>query len=224
MTPTDHRGAADQLSPYYTNPRPELAAFLERSRVTLAGRVLEVGCAAGCAGAHWRRLGADELHGIELEPRAAAAAATTGYYDDVYAGTFESWVPPRQAYDTVIFADVLEHLAQPDAVLRRVRSLIQSPSGQLVLSLPNVRHLSVLVPLVLSGDWRYAPSGILDHSHLRFFTTKSARRLLAENGYRVVALERWGFHVSTVTRLCPWLGEFVLSQFFLVAVPCAPGL
>lgn len=215
----------EELSSYFTNPRDELAAFLRRSATSFAGRVLEVGCAAGSAAPHWRALGASVLDGIELHPVAGARARAGGCYDTVHTCTFDQWREPENRYDAVIFADVLEHLADPVAVLRRVHGLLEPEGGQLVLSLPNVRHVSVLAGLIFLGDWRYRPAGILDRTHLRFFTSKSARRLLEETGFEVVAFERFGsLGLSRrVARVWPWMGELILSQFFVVA-RCTDGV
>jgi len=63
------------------------------------------------------------------------------------------------------------------------------PGGLLIASLPNVRHWSVLLPLLFCGEWRYQPQGIMDRSHLRFFTKKSAVRMLIESGLSLVSCE-----------------------------------
>lgn len=209
------------LIPYYVDDRGDLAEFLAKRHISLGGCVLEVGCAAGAAGPNWRMLGATILEGIEPFPIAADAASASGVYDAVHCGTFETWTPRYRSYDSVIFADVLEHLADPTEALRRVHAVLTRPSGQLVLSLPNVRHISVLSGLLFKGDWRYRPAGILDETHLRFFTKKSCVRLLHESGFRLEAFSRYGaFRASRVlAALWPWLGEFLLSELFVVASP-----
>ena len=216
---------AEELAPYYRNPRVDLATFLERRRIALSARVLEVGCGAGMAAPHLRRLGATVLEGIEPHAPAASVAAASGSYDLVCNSSWDAWAPTAGVnYDAIIFADVLEHLADPVMVLGRVRGLLRRPSGKLVLSLPNVRHISVVFGLLARGDWHYQSAGILDQTHLRFFTSKSARRLLNDNGFTLVSFDRYGaLPISRlVARLWPWFGEFALSQFFVVAVPVAP--
>ena len=213
---------SQQVTDYYTNTCRELVEFLG-SNMQLSGRVLEVGCAAGRAGPLLRGLGAAVLEGIEPYPKAAELACSSGIYDAVYCCTWDDWLPTSESYDAIIFADVLEHLADTDAVLRRVHALLSVPTGKLVLSLPNVRHLSVLLDLVVRGEWRYRPAGILDQTHLRFFTSKSASRLLRENDYCMEAFARYG-DLRLTRRLAsvwPWLGEFLLSQLFIIAAPIA---
>ncbi len=205
-------------TPYYHNPRSELLAFLAQALGTIGPRVLNIGCAAGADAAGLRALGAQVLHGVE--PVAPAAAEARSHYDRVDACTFADWEPPMR-YDTVILADSLEHMPSPAPVLATVRDLLDGQRPILVLSLPNVRHVSVLLSLILRGDWHYRSAGILDDTHLRFFTARSVRRLLAGCGFAPVASRRYG--AMRVTRLLeralPGSGEFLLSQLFILAQP-----
>jgi len=217
-TPRAKYASDEPLSAYSANFCRELAEFLKRGRVISTGRALEVRCATSRRGPEWRRLGETTVEGIKLHEVTAASASTR--YDLVYRGALDDRTLADQLYDTIIFADVFEHLADPHAVLERVRGLLREPRGQLMLSLPNVRHVSVLARLLIGGEWRYRPAGILDQTHLRFFNAKSARRLLAAHGYRVVAFDRWrGTALSRrADHLWPWVREFVLSQFSILAV------
>jgi GT2 family glycosyltransferase len=129
--------------------------------------------------------------GIELDPEAAARARAR--LDDVRVGDAIGTMHalPDASFDAVVFADLLEHLAEPEAALAQARRLL-APGGVVVASLPNVRHWSVVKQL-LAGEFRYEPAGILDRTHLRFFTRTSARRLFADHGFSVVhaAGSRW---------------------------------
>lgn len=88
-------------------------------------------------------------------------------------------------FDVVVAGDVLEHVAEPGKVLVRVRPLLR-PGGALFVSLPNVANVSLRLSL-LFGRFDYAPRGILDATHLRFFTRTSGRRLLVAHGFAVVS-------------------------------------
>ena len=87
------------------------------------------------------------------------------------------------SFDLVVFADVLEHLPDPIRVLRNVHSLL-NPGARIVISVPNVAHLSVRVQL-LFGRFRYSDRGILDRTHLRFFTRKTIVELLTDSDFRI---------------------------------------
>jgi hypothetical protein len=82
------------------------------------------------------------------------------------------------------FADVLEHLVEPAAVLRHLRRWL-SDSGRILISIPNIRHESVVLPLLVEGRWEYADSGILDRTHLRFFTRDGVLKLLVDAGFEL---------------------------------------
>ncbi len=170
--------AAAGLPAYYQYTRPEVIA-LARSQ---GCRVLDVGCAAGAMGAAMLAAGAREVAGIENHPPAAALArsrltAVYGYDID----SLPELPYPEGYFDVITCADVLEHLRGPAAVLRHLSRWL-APEGRLVCSIPNVRHESVLLPLLLEGRWDYVDAGILDRTHLRFFTVSSAVRLLADAG------------------------------------------
>jgi len=160
------------------------------SRIPLAARtVLDVGCHTGALGAAYRRLNPSAiLLGIEADPAAAAIAATR--LDDVRAVDLEADPMPfalPAGLDCLILGDVLEHLRDPWSILAHQAEAL-AEDGTLLLCVPNVEHWSFLARL-LRGDWDYQDSGLLDRSHLRWFT----RRTVTEG------LKRLGLHVCDVT-------------------------
>jgi 2-polyprenyl-3-methyl-5-hydroxy-6-metoxy-1,4-benzoquinol methylase len=148
-------------------------------------RVLEFGCATGYMSEVLRnRLGCS-VTGVEVSPEAAAIAADR--CDHVIVGDAEELdyddLLGDERFDAVLFADVLEHLRDPAALLRRVRPFI-SDEGVVIASLPNVAHASVRLAL-LGGEFRYRETGLLDDSHVRFFTRDSIQDLFEESGYAI---------------------------------------
>ena len=134
----------------------------------------------GAAGGHLGRAVRDRCAFVAgVEPvEDLPGSAKTGYDDwrTTAAETAGDWPEP---FDVVVCADVLEHLARPDDLLERIRSWLK-PNGVLLASIPNVANISVRASL-LAGRFSYAERGILDRTHLRFYTFSTARRLL-ENG------------------------------------------
>lgn len=144
--------------------------------------ILDVGCFRGGFGATIKVLRPEvEVWGIEPDPAAAATAA--GRLDRVVVGNFPADVPAHQ-FDCIVFNDVLEHMVDPWAALRACHSMLES-GATVVASVPNVRHLTVVLPLLLRGQWNYKDSGILDRTHLRFFTRKSMVELFSDAGLHV---------------------------------------
>jgi 2-polyprenyl-3-methyl-5-hydroxy-6-metoxy-1,4-benzoquinol methylase len=142
----------------------------------------------GAAGGHLGRAVRDRcayLAGVEADPN-VPASAREGYDDWRPADALDagSWPAP---FDVVVCADVLEHLANPEALLAKIAGWL-APGGILLCSLPNVANVSVRAALFV-GRFRYADRGILDRTHLRFFTRETARALLRDAGFRVTAEE-----------------------------------
>jgi SAM-dependent methyltransferase len=167
---------------YHDHTRPELQRLIPPG----ARMILDVGCGAGGLGAALKRRGPVEVIGVEADPDAAHAAAQV--LDRVHVGDIEGLDLPYgpDTFDCIVVADILEHLRDPWVALKRLGPLL-ARRGRLVASLPNVRHWTVLRGL-LEGEWTYLPAGILDRSHLRFFTRTSGRALLEAAGLTVVEI------------------------------------
>lgn len=91
-----------------------------------------------------------------------------------------------ERFDVIAFGDVLEHLRDPEGALVKMRGLL-TPEGYVVASIPNVAHRSVRLSL-LFGEFNYADAGLLDRTHLRFFTRKTIELMMAEAGFRIVEM------------------------------------
>jgi 2-polyprenyl-3-methyl-5-hydroxy-6-metoxy-1,4-benzoquinol methylase len=151
------------------------------------GEVLDVGCAEGANAEGLRAAGATRIAGVELDESFAEAAR--GRLDEVVTGSVEDELPWKPAsFDTILCYDVLEHLRDPWTVLARLHGLLR-PGGRVHVALPNARHTSLWLPLVLGGRFAYAPEGVLDVTHLRFFARRDAEELVRGAGFDVVAVE-----------------------------------
>jgi 2-polyprenyl-3-methyl-5-hydroxy-6-metoxy-1,4-benzoquinol methylase len=149
-------------------------------------RILDVGSADGYLGLILKERG-HYVAGVEREPQLAERARPI--YDRFYQVDVDSFeFPDRDEYDLIIFADVLEHLREPAAVLRRCRSALKR-DGKIIVSVPNVANLVIRLNLLL-GYFDYRDLGILDRTHLRFFTLRTLKKLLQDCGLsteRVIA-------------------------------------
>jgi GT2 family glycosyltransferase/2-polyprenyl-3-methyl-5-hydroxy-6-metoxy-1,4-benzoquinol methylase len=167
---------------YYTYSRPEVRALIP----TAARTILDVGCGEGALGKALKQERAVEITGVEIVPAAAAQAREA--LDKVVTGDIEDMANdlPAGYYDCIILADVLEHLSNPRRVMTLLKRCLKR-DGAVVLSIPNVRHWSVLRAL-LENKWRYEDAGILDRDHLRFFSKASVRELLESAGFTVIGI------------------------------------
>jgi 2-polyprenyl-3-methyl-5-hydroxy-6-metoxy-1,4-benzoquinol methylase len=202
---------------YFRQPRDEVAALVEGTGLS----VLELGCGEGMLGAGLKARGvAARVVGVEIDERSAAAAR--GRLDEVHVADLESFSFPYPGgtFDAIIAADVLEHVRDPWGLLGRLRPLLK-PGGRVVASVPNVKYLPVLARLVLRDDFAYRDWGVLDRTHLRFFTARTARTMLERAGFtveRVVckAPPSWKMRVlhAATLGLCP---SFFAEQVLFVA-------
>ncbi len=143
-------------------------------------RLLDLGAAGGHLGRAVRARCA-YLAGVEAD--ASLPASCREGYDDWRAADALSAGDWETPFDAVVCADVLEHLPRPEDLLARIRSWLR-PGGTLLVSVPNVANVTVRAALLL-GRFPYADRGILDRTHLRFYTRRSARGLVEAGGFRV---------------------------------------
>lgn len=147
--------------------------------------VLELGCAAGAMSAVLTGHYGCRVTGVEYDPAAARKAAE--YCESTHVLNLEEpeWAEnfKDSQFDTVLAADVLEHLHNPAACLRQIHRLL-TPEGRLVISVPNIAHGGVIAAL-LCGEFEYGDIGLLDRTHVHFFTPASLRKVLQENDFQV---------------------------------------
>jgi SAM-dependent methyltransferase len=203
---------------YYGSGRTEVISELEPP----LGRVLDVGCGEGAAADALRARGATWISGIEIMPGPAKVAEER--YDEVVVGdALEAAARVSGPFDTTLCYDVLEHLADPMAVLRALRGLA-APGGRLHVSVPNARHFSLVRDLVLRGTFGYTEYGHRDATHLRWFTRRDMFDLLTGSGWQPVSSTPGAIHRIRELRLpLPRRlvygvgGEFFTQQWFIAA-------
>ncbi|HEX9194350.1 MAG TPA: class I SAM-dependent methyltransferase [Burkholderiales bacterium] len=171
-----------ELDPsYYANARREIEPLLPSA----IDSVLEIGCGEGNT-LLWLResKAATVCRGVEIVREAADRARQKGL-DVRVADVEREGVPFAEQFQIVLCLDLLEHLRDPWATLRRIGGSIR-PEGWLIASIPNIAHFSILSDLMFRDDWSYSEAGILDRTHFRFFTRRTARQLLSGAGLEVV--------------------------------------
>jgi SAM-dependent methyltransferase len=199
------------LDEYYQSPRAEMRDFLPERY----SKTLEIGC--GAAGFSATSLpGATERWGIEPNPAMAQIAAgrldrvLNGIYDDVAAQL------PDGYFDLIVCNDVIEHMIDHDSFFEAIKRKM-APGAVLIGSIPNIRHTTTLMKLLVLKDWSYNDHGILDRTHLRFFTEKSLRATLHRHGFRI---ERFHGLWSIVRHgIRGWKGPKNLAVRLIAALP-----
>lgn len=159
---------------YSDSTRTDILPLLDKAYA----RVLDVGCSTGNTGALLKRQGLCEwVTGVEPFP--ATAAMARNQLDQVIEKPIEAALIelPDHSFDGILCLDVLEHLVDPWQVVDQLSTKLRA-GGVLITSIPNVRHIEVLFNLLIRGRFEYTTSGILDQTHLRFFTRQSAADLV----------------------------------------------
>jgi 2-polyprenyl-3-methyl-5-hydroxy-6-metoxy-1,4-benzoquinol methylase len=169
---------------YYTHQRPEVVSLVPED----VRQVVDIGCGAGALGASIKRARPKaQVRGVEYVPSQAERAKLV--LDDAVAA--DASAPPPVAWpvpDCLVFADVLEHLVDPWATLATWRERA-APQAWAVMSIPNVSHTSVVSGLK-RGRFDYADEGLLDRTHLRFFTRLAACDMVEKAGFEILRMER----------------------------------
>lgn len=195
---------------YFSNTRTDIEPALP----PFSGSVLEIGCGTGATLAWLKASGrCKSTTGIELVAEQAVSASNV--VDRVIQGSIESvdlasWT---ERFDLILCLDVLEHLNDPWALIENLSELLK-PGGRLVASIPNVRHIRVLVPLLFKGEWTYGACGILDKTHLRFFTKKSAINLVTGSGLVTVSVQELGLQGKSISSMLNKLTFGRLREIF----------
>jgi SAM-dependent methyltransferase len=210
------RSSPDVNSEYYAASRTELRNFLPESYF----RVLEVGCGRG--GFRSNLAETAEVWGVEPFTNAAEIAKNT--LDHVLIGKYEEIqsLLPDAAFDLVICNDVIEHMADDFGFLMSVRKKMCA-GGYLMGSVPNMRYFPVLKELLFNKEWEYQDEGVLDRTHLRFYTISSFPKLLVRAGFDVVrfsGINRYPQRKSWLTRnllKTSWLKDSQWMQFAFLA-------
>jgi 2-polyprenyl-3-methyl-5-hydroxy-6-metoxy-1,4-benzoquinol methylase len=187
LTNTYDSKISNPAASYFRNIRSEIAEYVEKGD----NLVLDVGCGAGYLGEYLKATGrAAQIIGIEIDEVAASEALAK--LDQVFCANLNQTSVvdvlkdiDKASLDYIVCADVLEHLIDPWKVLAELVTYLK-PNGRLVISIPNVRHWSVWLPLILHGGWEYRETGILDSTHLRFFTQVTGIKLIEGANTKVV--------------------------------------
>jgi O-antigen biosynthesis protein len=210
-----NKAHSSNLDSYYNRERPSLVNLVCPG----PNRILDLGCGSGAVGRKLLETGrASSVVGAELFPEAAARAAE--HYEQVHTGDVELMeLPYRSEFDYVICGDILEHLKDPYTIVKRIHILLK-PGGCFICSVPNVRYWRILTDLAFRGAWEYSDAGIMDRTHLRFFTRRSCIQMIQNGG---LVVERWGvflggrrYHALNAVTL-GLLKEFLGTQIQVLA-------
>ncbi|MGE6630471.1 class I SAM-dependent methyltransferase [Bacillus sp. NPDC077027] len=167
---------------YYHGANPVIVERIRNEWTT----ILDIGCGTGQLGKALQQKGR-KIYGLEAFEEAAKQAKQQLHH--VLCGDIEQMDLPysSEQFDCIVFGDVLEHLTDPWAVLKKVKPFLKK-EGVILSSIPNIGHISTVLEL-LAGRWTYTESGLMDQTHLRFFTLHEINALFQSSGFRIQNVE-----------------------------------
>ena len=168
---------------YYKNARMDLIGTIKESP-DRALNVLELGCGLGATAAKIKYLYPNsQVYGVDICDEVIEIANSFAEVQQADVENFD-WPWQENFFDYVVMGDVLEHLRYPDRILQKLHKLVKN-GGHIILSMPNVMHYSVMIPLLTEGIFPYASEGILDTTHLKMYTKKEIEKLIDSAGFEV---------------------------------------
>ncbi len=162
--------------------------------------ILDVGCSNGLQGKYLREKKGCIVYGVDIS-RQAIKEAKKNLDKAEIVDIEKDNLPFKEKFDVIIFSDILEHLAYPEKVLSKLKKHLKK-DGLVAAAIPNVANLKIRLHLLL-GKWDYQELGILDKTHLRFFTKRTARQLFEDSGLKIIK-EDWSPESASIPcQICP---------------------
>lgn len=209
------------FNPSYISDRSDIEGLIQPN----VKSVLDVGCSTGKLGKSINRKYGAQIVGIELSQEMANIART--HLDNVFVGhatqVLLSSKLSEYRFDTIIFADILEHLVEPWETLNAATQYLED-DGCVIVSIPNIRFIDTIINLIIKGYWPYRERGIHDKTHLRFFTFKTISSMFHNAGLRIIKVKRNYRVIDKPHRInrvakyiaIPIIKEFITYQYLVV--------
>ncbi len=191
-----------------------------------AKKVLDVGCGIGTLGKQIKIKNKAEVVGIEIDVKMAEIAQNI--LDKVIIGDIENIKLEKhivsEYFDCIIFADLLEHLKNPWIIVKKL-NLFLKKEGVIIMSIPNIRHYTTIIDLLIRGYWPYRERGIHDKTHLRFFTLRNIRDMIENAELKITKINRnyriierpHKYNKFAAFFALPFFREFLTFQYIVIA-------
>ncbi|PDS23407.1 class I SAM-dependent methyltransferase [Flavobacterium branchiophilum] len=207
----------NKLEGYYSNIRLDLVRLIQRKDKEL--KVLEIGAAYGETLYYIKNSGiASEVVGVDLfkdEQHPERYKQLDNFiFGDIQSLNMEQYY---NYFDVILLPDVLEHIIEPLPVLEKVKQMIKQ-EGEIIISVPNIRHFSAFVKIFIKGNFEYQDSGIFDFTHMRFYCKSDLIRLVEKANYKVQLVEGSikNYDKNSITKIINRLTFGFFEEFFSI--------
>jgi 2-polyprenyl-3-methyl-5-hydroxy-6-metoxy-1,4-benzoquinol methylase len=197
----------DKNNEYFSNIRHEIVEVLKDKKNL---KILEVGGGSGKTLVYMKQIRiASSIHLYEI----IDVVDDKSYFDSIEIGNVENKDFPKNMFDVIIFADVLEHMIDPTGVIKKAKEALKK-GGQIICSIPNIRHFSAIYKIFIKGSFRYAESGLFDKTHLRFFCKSDMEALFnSEPDLTVESIISCNKFIKSKSSLLDKITLFTLTEF-----------
>ena len=204
---------------YFAQERREMLKYIPLQSKT----ILDIGCGEGLFGGIVKKRNLSEVWGVELDANIGKKACNI--LDKVIIGNILNIAPeiPNNYFDCIVLNDILEHLVDPYSLLVELKNKINQ-NGIIVCSIPNIRYFHVLKELILEKQFRYKDLGVLDRTHLRFFTYESIKEMFKNLHYEIIIIEginpiiSWKFDLFNILTF-NYMNDTRFAQFAITIKP-----
>ena len=199
----------NKITEYYSSTRYEIEELLP----DFSKNVLDIGCGEGST-LNWLKSNkkCENIYGVEISE--ASCLKAKKILNEVVNINVEADVDlfPGKVFDLILILDTLEHLVNPWNFLKKIKSKL-SDNGSIVISIPNIRHYSIIINLFIKGEWEYEESGILDNTHLRFFTKKSLFKIFEKSDLKIIQVKKYPIDFNGKAKIFNSLSLGLFSDF-----------
>lgn len=194
---------------YYSQIRLDLLPLIDRTYQ----HAIEFGCGEGLTLKYLQeRRYVETTYGVEIHPHSVNVALNN--LDHLWREDVNNFtIPLKIKFNLVLLPDILEHLVNPWVFLNNLHKFITQDSD-IIVSLPNVQHFTILQNLLI-GDWQYQDSGIMDRTHLHYFTLKSAQKMFQDTGYKIVKIKHNGGYLPKWKGLLNYVLQDRIRPWFI---------
>jgi|688.fasta_scaffold1050900_1 2-polyprenyl-3-methyl-5-hydroxy-6-metoxy-1,4-benzoquinol methylase len=196
---------------YFSEEREDLYPFFNQFQ----GKILDIGCGMGGFINGLKKINKNKIEAWGIEPNVSEVKNISPQIDNFYQGFFDNVKHdiPLSYFDCICFNDVLEHLYSPEEMLEKVKPYLNN-EGYIFASIPNFLFFPNLIDIVINQNFEYTTQGILDYTHIRFFTKKTIIKLFENQGYEIETIQGINYKLFNNMKIYKFLNFITFNRLY----------